>query len=85
MDNTLWCWGPNWAGQLGTGTYNTEYTPVQVAELPSVLDVASGGAHACAVRGDGTVVCWGSDGVNQLGDGIARDEKPTGARLVCED
>jgi alpha-tubulin suppressor-like RCC1 family protein len=85
MDNTLWCWGPNWAGQLGTGTYITESQPAQVAALPNVLDVASGGSHVCAVRGDGTVVCWGSDGVNQLGDGITREAKPTAARLVCED
>jgi alpha-tubulin suppressor-like RCC1 family protein len=84
MDGTVWCWGPNWYGQLGNGTYDTTDRPIQIGALTGALDVASGGGHACAVRDDGTVVCWGLDGTNQLGDGISRDSKPTGARLVCD-
>jgi alpha-tubulin suppressor-like RCC1 family protein len=82
-DGSVWCWGPNWYGQLGNATYSSQDRPVQVTGLAGALDVSAGGSHACAVRGDGTVTCWGHDGVGQLGDGVARDPDPTPARLVC--
>jgi alpha-tubulin suppressor-like RCC1 family protein/subtilisin family serine protease len=31
--------------------------------------IAVGDAHACVVRGDGTVACWGSNADGQVGDG----------------
>jgi alpha-tubulin suppressor-like RCC1 family protein len=85
MDGSVWCWGPNWYGQLGNGTYETTDRPIQVSSLANALDVVSGGGHACAAKSDGTVACWGLDSVNQLGDGIARDPKPTPTRLVCDE
>src|SRR5437773_1950231 len=35
--------------------------------------VATGSAHACAIRNDGTVWCWGRNDFGQLGDGNATD------------
>src|SRR5207249_5358270 len=29
-DGTVWCWGPNWFGQVGDGSYTTRFHPVQV-------------------------------------------------------
>lgn len=83
-DSTVSCWGPNWFGQVGDGTYVEKFIPTQVHGLAGVIDVAAGGEHACAVKQDGTVACWGHDLSGQLGDGIGRRVAPTPARLVCE-
>jgi hypothetical protein len=37
---------------------------------PSVLSLAAGGYHTCALFSDGTIKCWGLNGNGQLGDGF---------------
>ncbi|MGK4005495.1 hypothetical protein WMF31_22915 [Sorangium sp. So ce1036] len=63
-DGTAYCWGNN-AGELGDGTTS----PVQVAGLTNIVDVAGAYAHSCALDSAGTVYCWGSNGYGKLGDG----------------
>ncbi|HSD90567.1 MAG TPA: hypothetical protein VLB44_23740 [Kofleriaceae bacterium] len=57
-DATLWCWGKNGDGQLGTGTTTDSPKPVKL-QLRGVLDVVLGTAHACALLDDHSVTCWG--------------------------
>jgi alpha-tubulin suppressor-like RCC1 family protein len=64
-DNTLWCWGGNRFGQLGTGDTTAHPLPVQVAT--NVSAAAVGGAHTCVLRTDGSVACWGNNQYGQLG------------------
>jgi alpha-tubulin suppressor-like RCC1 family protein len=67
-----YCWGENWAGQLGDGSQEDKLTPVAVNGLDAnILDLATGDSHACAVLDTGGVKCWGSNGYGQLGDGEA--------------
>ncbi|MDW8363645.1 MAG: hypothetical protein RMK74_14695 [Myxococcales bacterium] len=79
---TVWCWGGNLYGQLGDGrtdhgttcnpgmrVIDCSRTPVQVADLDGVVDLAAGPAFACALRNDGSVWCWGDNDRKQLGDG----------------
>ena len=71
-DNTVWCWGRAWNGNLGSGDGNADqYAPVQV-ELPGENDfateIAAGERLTCALLGNGAISCWGHDGNNQLGD-----------------
>lgn len=78
-DGTVWCWGVNGQGELGDGTLTGQTcgglfckpTPVQVVNLTSVADVASGYVHSCARKIDGTVWCWGDNNDGQLGDGTS--------------
>lgn len=65
-----WCWGNNYAGQLGDGSLDSHDVPVSVSGLGSgVAAVAAGSAHSCAVTTGGGVLCWGRNGDGQLGDG----------------
>ena len=67
-DGTARCWGEDCYGQLGDGT-STEpemcgpvpcsTTPVAVSGLSNAVAIATGGAHTCALLGDGTARCWG--------------------------
>lgn len=65
------CWGSNGSGQLGNNSSSTTTNiPQQVSGLSSgVLQITSGGGHACALLANGSVQCWGLNGNGQLGNG----------------
>ena len=67
-NGTIQCWGNNYAGQLGNGTYQSSATPVAVHGITNAVGVAAGGAHVCALLDDGTVKCWGSNADGMLGN-----------------
>jgi alpha-tubulin suppressor-like RCC1 family protein len=47
----------------------------------SIVLVASGGAHSCALTSTGGVRCWGNNGSGQLGDGTTA-ERATAAQVI---
>lgn len=60
QDNTLWCWGTNHDGVLGTGTTEPfETAPVQALSLTDVATASPGHFHTCASTGEGLAFCWG--------------------------
>jgi alpha-tubulin suppressor-like RCC1 family protein len=64
-DGTVWCWGSDIGGALGTGG-NASATPVQVTDLGNtVVELVVSDGRACARKADDTVWCWGvcADGV----------------------
>lgn len=64
------CWGENSKSQLGDGTINDRYSPVDVAGLQSnVTAITLGDDHGCALLNTGGVKCWGSNSKGKLGDG----------------
>jgi alpha-tubulin suppressor-like RCC1 family protein len=74
-DGTLWCWGANFNGQLGTGNEVDQDLPQQVVN-PSTTgwtNVAAGLGHTCATRTH-TLWCWGSNFGGQLGIGSTTDQ-----------
>ncbi len=76
---TLFCWGGNERGQLGTA--GSRALTAAVVELPgSVSRVALGLLHSCTIGSDDVVVCWGANDRGQLGDGT-RDARPASARV----
>lgn len=80
-DGTVWSWGYNFAGALGTGEYcepNVDClsrVPVRVTGLTDVTAVRSGGETGMALRADGTVWTWGANLHGQLGTGVTCDSQ----------
>jgi uncharacterized repeat protein (TIGR01451 family) len=67
-DGTVWAFGWNDSGQLGTGNYIWSSFPVQVTDLTNVIAIAAGEEHSLALKSDGTVWAWGKNS-GQLGIG----------------
>ena len=71
-DNSLWCWGRNEEGQLGLGTYGTEFSktqPTRVGGSNNWNYIAAGGKNSCGVQINGSLWCWGENSYGQIGDG----------------
>ena len=75
-DQTVKCWGRGTSGRLGDGATEDRSTPVSVAGLTGVVEVAAGGAHSCARLSSGAVQCWGSR--TRLGDNATSDRSTAG-------
>ncbi len=79
---TLWCWGPNKSGELGTGRDKSwQFQPVQVGTRTDWVFVMAGHNSGCAIPTGGTLWCWGRGDHGQLGDGqtaIARTPERIG-------
>jgi len=50
-DGTVWAWGYNSHGQLGSRTTNNCNLPVLVPGLEGVTAIAAGGLHSLAMTG----------------------------------
>lgn len=71
-DASLWCWGGNDAGQLGTGDKVRRLVPTQIGTDRSWATVDTGAATACGWTLDGEALCWGYNHNGQLGVGDTR-------------
>ncbi|AKT43089.1 uncharacterized protein CMC5_073170 [Chondromyces crocatus] len=58
-DGTVRCWGSNENGQLGDGTAEDRYEPVQVKGVVDAIALGAGSTATCAVLTGGSVICWG--------------------------
>lgn len=75
-DGSLWAWGNNVNGQLGTAAPRGYLAvPARVLEPPGTgtgtrwVAVAAGNDHSLALRSDGSLWAWGENGHGQLGLG----------------
>jgi alpha-tubulin suppressor-like RCC1 family protein len=70
-DGTLWAWGSNNLGQLGTGANTPQKieSPIQIGALTDWAYVAAGTNVSFGVRTDGTLWAWGQNTNGQLGVG----------------
>ena len=69
-DNTLWSWGSNSVGQLGTGDILTRSSPVQVGMLMNNwASISAGDSHSIAINSNNRIYAWGLNSSGQLGDG----------------
>jgi len=87
-DDTLWCWGRNYYGEIGDGSISSSS---QTRTIPSQVDVqhyspivalSAGYGSTCSLHDDGTLNCWGRNNYGQVGDGLSNDQSsPTTIHL----
>lgn len=76
---TVHCWGSGSRGELGYGdTLRRGDAPGDLPTPPvalggTVVQLAAGGHHTCAVLADETLRCWGANDAGQLGRARAGD------------
>jgi alpha-tubulin suppressor-like RCC1 family protein len=69
-NGTLWSWGDNSRGQMGTDLIPSYYPkPFQIGKGQSWKAIAAGDNHTLALRSDGTIWAFGDNSNGQLGDG----------------
>lgn len=68
-DGSLWMWGNNAVGQLGTNDLVHRSSPIQtIAYGNNWRQLACGGSYAFATKTDGTLWSWGANSFGYLGD-----------------
>ena len=82
---TVWAWGEDWLGQIGSGTacICSYLLPVEVAGIPSVVGIAAGDLTSVALGTDGSVWTWGSNADGALGDGSTLSARVTPAAIIA--
>lgn len=75
-DGTLWAWGSNAYGQLGTGTTDDATSPTQVGTDRDWKRVSAGKLHSFAWKADGSLWMWGNNLNGQLGNGSSGTSAP---------
>lgn len=75
-DGTLWLWGSNTDGQLGTNDLINRSTPVQTfSGGTNWKQISSGYRHTVGIRRDGSAWAWGNNGYGRLGDGTTTQRR----------
>jgi alpha-tubulin suppressor-like RCC1 family protein len=76
-DGTLWTWGDNSAGSLGTGSTNNSGVPVQVGSATNWIKVWAGILESVALQSDGSLWCWGQNPDPAFPKGTGANRIPT--------
>ncbi len=67
-DHTVLAWGSDFNGELGNGVASGQQpTPIPVAGLTDVMEIAAGNSFSLARKIDGSVMGWGLNGSGQVG------------------
>lgn len=74
-DSTLWMWGINDKGQLGTGDNNNAKEPIQIGTDKDWASVYCGYSFTIAIKKDGSLYAWGNNNSGQFGNGVRIDSK----------
>jgi alpha-tubulin suppressor-like RCC1 family protein len=71
-DHRTYCWGYDFYGQIGDGTFSTaadHLAPAAVLGGLELTQVSLGSEHSCGITTDRRAYCWGHNFNGELGDG----------------
>lgn len=72
----MFCCGHNRSGQLGIGTFESEYSPMHVEDISEpISNLSCGNQHTVAVTVKGRIWVMGSNTDGQLGIGERYDDQ----------
>jgi alpha-tubulin suppressor-like RCC1 family protein len=66
-DGQAYCWGHNFAGQLGDGTQQDRLTPTPVSGSHTFRSISAGSNYTCGITTDDRAYCWGNNLRGKLG------------------
>jgi alpha-tubulin suppressor-like RCC1 family protein len=66
-DGSLWVWGDNSNGELGSSAFTGKQAPYRVGD--GYVAIAAGYGHSFALKADGSLYGWGWNLLGQLGNG----------------
>lgn len=73
-DGTIYAWGHNDSGKLGTGNTTNLYTPTVIfASGSNIIQIATGQNFSCFLYNTGSVKCLGSGSNGRLGNNSTAD------------
>ena len=84
MNQDLYCWGTNGAGQLGINNTTTEEAPTQENLGLKWLDVTAANEITCAIDTKRDAYCWGDNtGVSgRIGDGTTGSDRDEPTKVI---
>jgi len=68
QNKTLWCWGINEYGELGTNNTQNYHLPEKIEIDHSWNSFSLGKTHTCGIDDVDELWCWGNNEFGQLGD-----------------
>jgi len=80
-DGTLWSWGNNDDGRLGTNQGGHRSSPIQIPGTTWAV-CAIGIANAAAIKTDGTLWTWGNNDYGRLGINVGSGERYSSPKQV---
>merc|ERR1712154_263450 len=74
-DDTLYCWGSTYYGQVGDGTQGNRVLPrkIIINGGMKIKQLALGADHTCVILYDDSLWCWGKNTSGQLGNGTTKN------------
>jgi len=74
-NGSLWAWGNNISGAVGTGDAELQKNPLRVGVDNDWAAVSASGGHTLAIKTNGALWAWGHNEYGQLGDGARANRR----------